>query len=93
MAFSIAIIRVHHYNRVMDDVSEQRYEKERLWVQTWQKAGEVLGELRRREVRHVDTARAILQLEDAFHSALRERPPEPTSGLVEQQHWFARWKR
>jgi hypothetical protein len=93
MAFSIAIIRVRHYNRIMDDVSEQRYEKERLWVQTWQKAGEVLGELRRREVRHVDTARAILQLEDAFHSALRERPPEPTSGLVEQQHWFARWKR
>ena len=93
MAFSIAIIRVRHYNRAMDDVSEQRYEKERLWVQTWQKAGEVLGELRRREIRHVDTARAILQLEDAFHSALRERPPEPTSGLVEQQRWFALWKR
>jgi hypothetical protein len=71
----------------------ERLEKERLWVQTWQKAGEVLRELRRREVRRIDTADAIMQLEDAFRSALREHPPKPTSGLVEQQRWFARWER
>jgi len=70
----------------------ERHEEEQLWVQTWQKAGPVLEELRRREIRHADTARAILQLDDAFQSALRERPPGPTSGLVEQQRWFARWK-
>jgi hypothetical protein len=67
-------------------------EKERLWVQTWQRTGEILEELRRREIRHIDTAKAILQLEDAFCSALRECPPKPTSGLVEQQRWFARWE-
>jgi len=68
------------------------HEKERLWVRTWQRASPVLAELRCRELRQTDTAKAILQLEDAFQSALRERPPAPTSGLVEQQHWFARWK-
>ena len=67
----IAFIHTQRYNTVMDDVSKQKYEKERLWVQTWQKAGKVLEALRRSEVRHVDTAEAILQLEDAFHSALR----------------------
>jgi hypothetical protein len=67
-------------------------EKELLWVRTWQKAGPLLAELRRREVRSADTAAAILQLEDAFQSALRHHPPRPTSGLVEQQKWFARWK-
>jgi len=70
----------------------ERREKERLWVQTWQKAGPVLAELRRLEVRGADTAAAILQLEDAFQSALRDHPPGPTSGLVEQQNWFARWR-
>ncbi len=70
----------------------ERREKELLWVQTWQKAGPVLAELRRREVRRADTTAAILQLEDAFQSALRDHPPGPTSGLVEQQNWFARWK-
>jgi hypothetical protein len=77
----------------MDDMAEGRYEKEKLWVKTWQKAGEALENVRRREIRHIDTAKAILQLEDAFQSALREHPPKPTSGLVEQQRWFARWER
>jgi hypothetical protein len=71
----------------------ESHENERLWVQTWQKAGPVLDQLRRQEIRQADTAKAILQLDDAFRSALRERPPGPTSGLVEQQYWFARWKR
>jgi len=70
----------------------ERHEEERLWVRTWQKAGPVLAELRRREIRSAETAAAILQLEDTFQSALRDHPPGPTSGLVEQQHWFARWK-
>lgn len=70
----------------------ERHEKERLWVQTWQKAGPVLRELHDRDVCRADTAKAILQLDDAFRSALREHPPGPTSGLVEQQRWFARWK-
>ena len=70
----------------------ESHEKERLWVQTWQKTGPALEELRRQEIRCADTASAILQLEDAFQSALREHPPRPTSGLVEQQRWFARWK-
>jgi len=67
-------------------------EKELLWVRTWRKAGPLLAKLRRREVRSADTAAAILQLEDAFQSALMHHPPRPTSGLVEQQKWFARWK-
>ena len=66
--------------------------KERLWVRRWRTAGPLLEQLRRDEIRRTDTARAMLQLEDAFAAALRECPPQPTSGLVEQQKWFARWR-
>ena len=67
-------------------------EKELLWVRTWQEAGPVLDELRREEICRAETARAILQLEDAFQAALLNSSPRATSGLVEQQKWFARWR-
>jgi len=70
----------------------KNHEKELLWVRAWQKAGPLLAELRRQEICRADTTQAILQLDDAFQSALLQNPPRPSSGLVEQQKWFARWK-
>jgi hypothetical protein len=67
-------------------------EQERQWVQAWQRAGPLLAKLRREEIRQADTAAAILQLEDAFQAALRQHQLPQTSGLVEQQKWFARLK-
>jgi len=45
------------------------------------------------EKENLSIARIIEVLEDAFLSALRLYPPEPTSGLVEQQKWFAKLRK
>ncbi|MBI5242455.1 MAG: hypothetical protein HY922_02075 [Elusimicrobia bacterium] len=60
------------------------------WVARWKKAGPELERIRREELLHVDVAGAIEMLEDAFLSALRNFPPQPASGLVEQQRLFGR---
>ncbi|MGA2116941.1 MAG: hypothetical protein ABSH56_19555 [Bryobacteraceae bacterium] len=60
----------------------------RRWVETWRRAGEELERLRRIEIESVDTQEAVRQI---FGGAAVAVPaPSPTSGLVEQQAWFAR---
>lgn len=71
----------------MDEQEEQRV---RMWVRNWQELGPILERLRDQEIRHTDTTTAIEQLSDAFESARRHWRPPTTSGLVEQQRWFAR---
>lgn len=58
------------------------------WVETWRRAGEELERLRRTEIESVDTKQAVRQIFGSEAPALP--PPSPTSGLVEQQAWFAR---
>lgn len=65
----------------------------RRWVRTWQEAGEVMEALRREELRALDNFQTIGLL---CRPADYTRPPfapEPTSGLVEQQRWFAKARR
>lgn len=71
----------------MDELEEQRV---RRWIRNWEEAAPVLERLRNEAIRNSDTAAAIEQLSDAFESARLHYPPPPTSGLVEQQRWFAR---
>lgn len=60
-------------------------------VETWRVAGEELEEIRRREIAAIDACEAIEQI---FGSeALPDLPPRLTSGLVEQQAWFAKLRR
>jgi len=59
----------------------------RRWVDTWRRAGEELERLRRAEIESVDTREAVRQI---FGSEMPASPAAPTSGLVEQQAWFAR---
>jgi len=75
------------YNMDMDMQERQRM---RQWVRNWQATGPVLERLRAEAIRNADTAAAIEQLSDAFESTRRQCPPATTSGLVEQQRWFAR---
>jgi hypothetical protein len=56
------------------------------WVEIWKLAGADLERIRRRELRELDTFRAIAQL--CGPEATPLRPPRPCSGLVEQQRWF-----
>ncbi len=64
----------------------------RRWVETWRRAGQELDQIRRQEIEATDTTEAIRQL---FGSAAppQDIPPRTTSGLVEQQAWFARLRR
>lgn len=75
-----------------DQPNDQGRELVRRWVETWRRAGEELAEIRRREIESADTREAIRQIfgsSDAFH----DPAPRTTSGLVEQQAWFARLRR
>jgi hypothetical protein len=71
----------------MDEQEEQRI---RQWIRNWEEAAPLLERLRDEAIRHTDTAKAIEQLSDAFESARHQWTPPTTSGLVEQQCWFAR---
>lgn len=60
------------------------------WVETWKQAGPELESIRDRELQGVDIADVILSMEVAYKVALRDFPPEPWSGLVEQQALFGK---
>ena len=60
----------------------------RRWVDTWKKAGPELERIREEEVRNENTIRAFEVFEGLALLELEKRPPEPYSGLVEQQRWF-----
>jgi len=57
-------------------------------VETWRRAGEELERLRRAEIASIDTREAIRQIFGCHGAALPA--PSTTSGLIEQQAWFAR---
>lgn len=60
----------------------------RRWVETWRRAGDELEAIRRSEIESVDTQEAIRQIFGSRFPTLP--PPSPSSGLVEQQFWFAK---
>ena len=57
-------------------------------VDAWRRAGPELERMRREEIRRADTARSIPAFDELFEGAVRDFPPKPTSGLVEQQRCF-----
>jgi len=69
--------------------ADQERELLRYWVETWQRAGVELEEIRRQAIESADTQKAILQLFGTAGS-MDTAPARITSGLVEQQAWFAR---
>ena len=69
--------------------ADQDRELQRGWVETWRAAGVELEMIRRRELRSLDTQEAIRQIFGEGDESFPARGPA-TSGLVEQQAWFAR---
>ena len=65
----------------------------RKWVAAWQSAGPELDRIRREELRAMDVFKAIAALCADYDYTIAPRAPKPTSGLVEQQRWFARLPR
>jgi hypothetical protein len=72
-----------------DPQAANEREQIRHWVETWQRAGKELEEIRRREIETLDTREVIRQI---FSSAppVQDSERRTTSGLVEQQAWFAK---
>lgn len=50
----------------------------------------MLEELRRDQIRRADTAEAVAAFDGLFEHVLATAPKRDTSGLVEQQVWFAK---
>jgi len=63
------------------------------YVATWKKTGPILEQLRREELRRVDTYESVQNLSGSFDFSVDPYRPLPTSGLVEQQAWFKKLKR
>lgn len=74
-------------------MTRKQKEQARLWVEAWQRAGEALEKERRKRIRATNTVRDMQAFRGLATWALKQRPPLPTSGLVEQQRLFARRRR
>ena len=73
--------------------SEELHARMKAYAMGWKETGELLDAERRERVRQTDTAKSLEILGDAFDSAVWLHPPNPSSGLVEQQSIFARARR
>ena len=70
------------------EMTEAEKEQVRAWIRNWEKTGPILEELRWKSIREADTVRAIAAFDGAFQTAVRDIPPKPWSGLIEQQRLF-----
>ena len=61
-------------------------------VESWRRAAIELEEIKRRELREVDTKEAIRQL-FSNNTMVQNAPKQTTSGMVEQQAWFAKLRK
>lgn len=59
-------------------------------VQAWVTAAPLLQKVRDADIRAAKTGQMINCCNSVFRQTVKDRPPKPTSGLVEQQRWFAR---
>ncbi|MBN2411657.1 hypothetical protein JXQ31_08190 [candidate division KSB1 bacterium] len=66
--------------------------KEKKWVQTWEKAGKSLREIKKNELRSENYySRNRHLLNDMLHYAFEHRKIRLTSGLVEMQKYFKKY--
>jgi len=72
----------------VDQMTAEEKAQVRAWFRRWDAARPVMEELRLEAIRSADTARAIAAFDGAFETAIRDLPPKPYSGLVEQQRLF-----
>lgn len=61
------------------------------WIDAWATAAPVLQQVRDADIRAADTTSMIVCTEALFRDAVKNFPPKPTSGLIEQQRWFMKF--
>lgn len=79
--------------KTVAEMSEQEKARVRQCINAWRRAGPELERMRREEIRRADTAASISAFDGLFEGAVRNFPPKPMSGLVEQQRCFRRERR
>jgi len=62
------------------------------FVEQWKITGPLLENIKRKEIREIDTETAIKNLEDVFESSLKLYPLRESSGLVDMQLFFRKLK-
>lgn len=62
------------------------------WVDAWMRAGAALEKVRQNDVKSADTASAMRSFTGSVLNVVRTRPPAQTSGLVEQQRLFRKFR-
>jgi hypothetical protein len=62
----------------------------RRWIRAWKSAGPALERVRREELRRLDGHAAIALLTGPADYTVEPRRARATSGLIEQQRWFAK---
>lgn len=69
-------------------MTKDEREQTKRWVRTWAEAGPELQKVRDADIRAANTADMIECSAALFRDAVRNFPPKPTSGLMEQQRLF-----
>ena len=72
------------------DWTPEQIQVGRRWVAAWRTAGPELDRIRRQELRLLDTFKTIALLCGPADYRVPPRAPKASSGLVEQQRWFAK---
>ena len=75
---------------IMADVLKSKQTEK--WVKTWQRAGAVLDEIKRRELSAYDYNKNRKIIDEMLQCAQDHRKIRLTSGLVEQQRLFMKIK-
>ena len=74
-------------------MTEQEKAQTRAWLKNWQELGPILEELRHEELRNLTSVTSLAPFNSFFRTAIRDTPPGPTLGLIEQQALFMKGRR
>lgn len=77
----------------ISEMTKEEKARAKKCVDAWRRAGPELERMRREDIRRADTMRAIPAFDGLFEAAIRDYPPKPTSGLIEQQRYFRRGRK
>src|SRR5262249_8604833 len=74
--------------KTVDQMTPEEKARIRAWFQKWDEVAPIMENLRLEAIRSADTMKAIAAFDGAFETSIRDLPPKPYSGLVEQQRLF-----
>lgn len=83
---------MNNQSSALEGWTPEQIAQAKRWVENWKEVGPILEQMRREELKRVDTFRAVESLCGPVDFSLPPFKPKPTSGLIEQQAWFRKLK-